>query len=417
MQILVQKYGGSSLGSLEMVHHVARRVAEAYRSGRPTVVVVSARGDTTDELIRLATETSSRRPARELDQLLASGECASAALLAIALHGLDVPAVSLTGPQAGVLASGRHGAGVIDTVATSRVHRLLRDGNVVVVAGFQGLNVDGDLVTLGRGGSDTTAVAVAVELGAHRCEIYTDVPGVHTADPRVVPSARVLREIDAAVMAELAFAGARVLHARSVELAAMEQMEVHVRSTFTGDDGTVVVPGGEMKALETRGVVVAVAHDVDVARVLIHSREPPADLAAEVLAVFARYSVPVDLVARSGPYEDEFRMGCAIRRSDLAAVRPELEKTLARLGGAVVVEEHVGKLSLVGMGLLNRPEYGARLLAALLAAGITTSWISTSQMRMSVIVPLDRLLDAVHLLHTEFGLGLGAPEPGVRTPA
>ncbi len=408
MPILVQKYGGSSLATLQRVHQVARRVAEAYRSGRPTVVVVSARGDTTDELIRLACEASSVRPGRELDQLLATGECASAALLAIALHGMGVPAVSLTGPQAGFLASGPSGAGVIGAVETGRIHRHLRAGEVVVVAGFQALDPGGDLITLGRGGSDTTAVALAVELDAETCEIWTDVPGVHTADPRVVPSARVLREVDAPVMAELAFAGARVLHARSVELAAMERMEVHVRSTFTGD-GTVVVPGRDTTALESRGVAVAIAHDADVARVLIHSRAPGADLAAEVLATFARHAVPADLIARSGPYEDEFRMGCTIRRSDAPGVRADLERTLRRLDGALVIEENVGKVSLVGMGLINRPEYAARLLAALAANGITTSWIATSQQRISVIVPLDRLVDAVHLLHAEFGLGVPTP--------
>jgi len=404
VEILVQKYGGSSLATLERVHHVARRVAQAHRTGRGTVVVVSARGDATDELIRLATETSSRRPARELDQLLASGECASAALLAIALHGLRVPAVSLTGPQAGVLASGRHGSGVITAVRTDRMTGLLRDGNVVVVAGFQGLNAEGDIVTLGRGGSDTTAVALAAELRADRCEIYTDVAGVYTADPRVVPDARALVEVDAAVMAEMAFAGAKVLHSRSVELAAMEQIEVHVRSTFARDGGTVITPGSEMKVLETRGVVVAVTHDLDVARVLVHSRGSRKDLAADVLGLFARHSIPVDLVARSGPYEEEFRMGFTVRRSDVPEIRPALEEALAALGGAVVVEANVGKLSLIGMGLLNRPEYTARMLAALSTAGIHTSWISTSQLRTSVTVPLDRLLDAVHILHREFGL-------------
>lgn len=408
MSILVQKYGGSSLATLDRVHQVARRVTEAYRSGRPTVVVVSARGDTTDELIRLAREASSVRPGRELDQLLATGECASAALLAIALHGMDVPAVSLTGPQAGLLASGPSGAGVIRAVETGRIRRHLAAGEVVVVAGFQALDPGGDLLTLGRGGSDTTAVALAVELGAETCEIWTDVPGVHTADPRVVPSARVLPEVDAPVMAELAFAGARVLHARSVELAAMERMEVRVRSTFTGD-GTVVVPGRDTTELESRGVAVAIAHDADVARVLIHSRGPGADLAAEVLATFARHGVPADLIARSGPYEDEFRMGCTIRRSAAPDVRADLERTVRRLDAALVVEENVGKVSLIGMGLLSRPEYAARLLAALAANGITTSWIATSQQRISVIVPLDRLVDAVHLLHAEFGLGVPTP--------
>ena len=404
MEILVQKYGGSSVATLERVHHVARRIAESHRAGCHTVVVVSARGDTTDELLRLAGETSATRPPREVDQLLASGECASAALLAIALNGLGVPAVSLTGPQAGVRAAGRHGAGVIASVQTRRIRRLLERGNVVVVAGFQGLNAGGDIVTLGRGGSDTTAVALAAELRAGRCEIYTDVPGVLTADPRVVPTARVLPVVDAAVMAEMAFAGARVLHPRSVELAAMERIEVYVRGTFTSGPGTVIPGGVDVNELETRGVVVAVTHDLDVARVLVHCRGARRDLAGDVLGVLAAGGVPVDLVARSGPYEDEFRMGFTMRRSDAAELAPALHRTAAALGGAVRIEENIGKLSVVGMGLLSRPEYTARTLAALSAAGIGTSWLSTSQLRTSVTVPLDRVLDAVEVLHREFEL-------------
>ncbi|WP_246017212.1 aspartate kinase [Micromonospora pisi] len=410
----MQKYGGSSLATLERVHHVARRVAAAHATGRSVVVVVSARGNATDELIRLADETDPRRPERELDQLMASGECASAALLAIALHRLGVPAVSLAGPQSGVLATGRYGSGVITAVATDRMVRLLDQGNVVVVAGFQGVNSVGDIVTLGRGGSDTTAVAVAAELRAGQCEIYTDVDGIYTADPRVLPGSRRLASVDLAVMAEMAFAGAKVLHPRAVELAAMERLVLHVRGTFAADDGTVISGGGDMKVLETRGVVVAVAHDPDVARVLVHSRGSRKDLASDVLAVFARLTIPVDLVARSGPYEDEFRMGFTVAEHHVPALLPELDRALAALGGSVAVEENVGKLSLVGMGLLNRPEYTARLLAALSAAGIFTSWISTSQLRTSVTVPRHRLLDAVHIAHREFGLdqpGRGADEP------
>jgi aspartate kinase len=405
MDIFVQKYGGSSLASIERVHHVARRVAEAHRSGKRTVVVVSARGSTTDDLIRLATETSATRPAREVDQLLASGECASAALLAIALHGLGVPAVSLTGPQAGVLASGKHGSAAIASIQTDRIMQLLRDEQVVVVAGFQGLNAEGDIVTLGRGGSDTTAVALAAALGATRCEIYTDVAGIYTADPRTVAIARVLPVVDSAVMAEMAFAGAKVLHSRSVELAAMEDLELQVRGSSSPHPGTIIRGGNSGRPLETRCIVVAVTHDLDVARVLVQCRGAKTDLAADVLAVLARHCVPFDLVARSGPYEDEFRMGFTVRRSDVAEIRGPLQRFAAALGGAVVVDENVGKLSVVGMGLLNRPAYTAQMLAVLSAAGIFTSWISTSQLRISAIVPLDRVLDAVDILHREFELG------------
>jgi aspartate kinase len=379
-------------------------VARAHRAGQPTVVVVSAPGDTTDELLRTAARTSAVRPPRELDQLLATGECASAALFAIALHGHGVPAMSLTGAQAGVLVQGRHGAGVIAAVQTDRVLRLLHAGTVVVVAGFQGLGVEGDVLTLGRGGSDTTAVALAAELRASRCEVYTDVPGVCTADPRVVPEAAVLPTVDQAVMAEMSFAGAKVLHPRSVELAAMAGIEVHVRDSLSGELGTVIPRESDRPALENRGVVVAITHDTDVARVLIHCTGARRDLAPDMLAVLARHVVPVDLVARSGPYEDEFRMGFTVRRSDLTVIRDPLARTAADFGGGVVVEEKVGKVSVIGMGLLNRPQYTAQALAALSAVDIPTSWISTSQLRTSIIVPLDRVPEAVGVLHRTFKL-------------
>ncbi len=398
MVVLVQKYGGSSLSTLDKVRAVAQRVATEHLAGRPTVVVVSARGDTTDDLLRAAHNIGelpeSPATARELDHLLVTGECASAATLAMALLCLDVPAVSLSGRQAGIKVTGRHGAGVVDAIDTTRIVRLLEAGNVVVVGGFHGVNEAGDMITLGRGGSDTTAVALAAALGARECEIYTDVDGVYTADPRIVPTARKVPNIGPAVMAEMAFAGAGVLHSRAVELAAMRKVAVHVRSSTGADLGTVVADD-----LETGNPVVAVTHDLDVARVLIRGN---GDLAAKILDVLARNSVPVDLIARSGPHEDEFRMGFTVRRSDVVEVRLALER--AAEDGGVRIDEDVAKVSLVGMGLLSRPTYVARMLAALSAADIPTSWVFTSQVRASVTVPRDRVAAAVALLHQEFGL-------------
>ncbi|WP_018685547.1 aspartate kinase [Actinokineospora enzanensis] len=410
--VLVQKYGGSSLSTLDRVRGVARRVAAAHTGGRPTVVVVSARGDTTDALIGEAAALGTAPDARELDQLLATGECASAALLAIGLRGLGVPAVSLTGRQAGIRVAGRHGAGRIDEIDTTRLERVLAGGSVAVVAGFQGTvgtygadDVDDadDVVTLGRGGSDTTAVALAAAIGARDCEIYTDVDGIYTADPRIVPTARKIPFVRPDVMAEMAFAGARVLHSRSVELAAMAGVPVHVRASVGDQSGTIVAPRGSNPMLETTGAVVAVTHDTDVARVLVRSRGGT-DLAAEVLDILARHCVPVDLVARSGPDEDEFRMGFTIRRSDVPEVRAALEAAAGAHGGQVRVDTAVGKVSLIGMGLLNRPEYVARMAAALARAGIATSWVSTSQLRASVTVHEGNVADSVVLLHREFGL-------------
>jgi aspartate kinase len=413
MAILVQKYGGSSLSTVDRLGVVARRVAEARRAGRRLVVVVSARGDTTDDLLGLAREVGgpavASYAAREVDQLLVTGECAAAAQLAITLARLGVPAVSLTGPQAGIRVTGRYGGAMIDRIDTGRITELLGAGTVAVVGGFHGADRTGDVRTLGRGGSDTTAVAVAAAMGADRCEVFTDVDGVRSADPRVVARTRRLPRISPEAMAEMAFAGAGVLHSRAVELAAITGVELRVRSTTGPGAGTVVSRRGDTVLLETSGAVVAVTHDLDVARVLVHSRGRN-DLAAEVLEILARNSVPVDLVARSGPQEDEFRMGFTIRRSDVDDVRAALEKATGSRGGDVRVDDTVGKVSLIGMGLLNRPVYVARMTAVLAAAGIATSWVSTSQLRASVTVPRDRVCDAVTLLHEEFELGPTTPE-------
>jgi aspartate kinase len=402
--IVVLKYGGSSLASLDRMCRIAERVASDHVADGPRVVVVSARGNTTDELLAVASELGGDRASREADQLLATGECASAALMAMALAQRGVLAVSLTGVQAGIRASGKHGEGVISAIDTGRIRRLLGAGVTVVVAGFQGVNEDGDVITLGRGGSDTTAVALAAVLGASRCEIYSDVEGVCTADPRVVPTARVMTDVDVGMMAEMAFAGAKVLHSRAVELAAMHGVEVLVGSAVPQTCGTAITASTRgYSTLEGLGAVAAITHDMDVARVLVRSNGGT-DVAEGVLRLLASQAVPVDLVARSGPYEAEFRMGFTVRRSDLIDVRAPLEHYVGSVSGVIRIDENVGKLSLIGMGLLNRPAYTARMLSTLAAAGIPTSWISTSQLRTSAVIPLDRLAEAVLLLHHEFGL-------------
>ncbi|MBT2479515.1 aspartate kinase [Streptomyces sp. ISL-94] len=405
--MLVQKYGGSSLSQTERLRRVSERVAATHRAGRRTVVVVSARGDTTDELLELVEEVggrhAARRAPREIDQLLATGEYASAALLALALERLGVPAVSLTGAQAGIRVVGRHGEGVIDSIDTGRVRRCLDEELVVVVGGFQGLNDAGDVVTLGRGGSDTTAVALAAALDAGSCEIYTDVDGVYTADPRLVESARKLPRVAADVMVEMAFSGAKVLHSRSAELAAAKGVELHVRSSLVDREGTVV-SGGDTSLLETGSAITAITSDTDVARILVHCKGR-SDPASEILALLAGNAVPADLVARSGLQEDEFRMGFTVRHSDVARIEEPLESAVAPFDGGISVDTEVAKVSLIGMGLLNRPEYLARLTTVLSGAGIGTSWISSSQLRVSVIVPRHEHVRALRLLHAEFGLG------------
>ncbi|MFN2495434.1 MAG: aspartate kinase [Pseudonocardiaceae bacterium] len=412
----VQKYGGSSLSTIDQIRQVARVVGETHRSGKPTVVVVSARGRTTDDLLRLAAatgreRTGRERTGRETDQLLGTGEVASAALLAIALQDIGVPAVSLTGAQAGIRAAGRPGSGVIADIDTRRLRRVLAEGNVAVVAGFQGVDDSGDVLTLGRGGSDTTAVALAAALRTTVCEICTDVAGVATADPRVVADARLLPTVDVAVMAEMSFAGARVLHPRAVELAARNRVELQVRNSARIGPGTIIPASSDEDLLESRRTVLAIAHDLDVAGVLIRCEPRSADLAADILEVLSAHAVPVDLVTRSGPHEDEFTMGFTIPRKGSDDVFSAVAEALSGLGTTIHVDKNVGKLSLIGMGLLNHPEYTARMISALGGAGISISWLWTSQIRTSVLIPLDRVASAVQLLHNEFQLGRDDLDP------
>jgi aspartate kinase len=415
-EIRVSKFGGSSLASTAHVFAVAHRVAAVSSDGRPVVVVVSAQSDTTDKLLHQAGQygdLSLPSAGREVDQLLATGENASAALLALSLQRIGVPAVSVTGSQAGIEAVGPAGAGLISRIDPRPVHSLLRDGHVVVVAGFQGVNRAGDVVTLGRGGSDTTAVALAAALGTAACEIFTDVDGVYSADPRLVPDAAVLPTIGAEVMAEMAFAGARVLHSRAVELAAMQDISLRVRSSFTRSAGSLVTRRGDTTMLETEKTVTAATADTDVARVLVLADQ---DIAGELLAELAVHGVPVDLVARSGPHEEVFRMGFAVRRTDLTRVRTALAGVVPDPQTQVKIDEDVAKVSLIGMGLLNRPEYAARMISALGAAGISIRWISTSQIRVSVIIGAHRMADALNIVHAEFDLAHGADIAG-RVPA
>lgn len=405
--IAVQKYGGSSLATIRQLHQVARRVKGTHSTGRPTVVVVSARGNTTDELLRLAEVTGGGRNGRETDQLLATGEGASAALLAIALQNFGVPAVSLTGAQAGIRTVGRPGSGMIADIDTRRLREILADGAVAVVAGFQGVDDAGDVLTLGRGGSDTTAVAIATVLGADRCEICTDVPGIFTADPRLVADARVLPRVDVGVLAEMAFAGAKVMHSRAVELAAVNHVELQVRSSEENRStrsGTIIPAGSDKAMIENQAVVVAIAHDLDVIRVCLHSGSVHENLAADVLSALSEQAAPVDMIAGPGPHDDDFRMSFTLERKDSEEALPAIRETLTGLGVTIHVDEKVGKLSLIGMGLLNRPEYTARMLSTLAAADIPASWLSSSQLRASVAIPADRLVAAVRLLHEEFGL-------------
>jgi aspartate kinase len=404
LEIVVQKYGGSSVATAEHIKAVADRVKKTHRSGADLVVVVSAMGKTTDRLLRLAGEVSQNPSPREIDQLLSTGEEQSVALLAMALHDRGVAATSLTGPQAGMRIAGRYGSGVISEIKPDRMLSLLDEGQVAIVAGFQGMNALGDVMTLGRGGSDTTAVALAAALGAERCEIYTDVDGVYTADPRIVPKARRIPLISPSEMAEMAWRGAKVLHPRAVELGALHGVEVHVRSSFEEGPGTIIKGGKSLEYLETRETVAGIVHDLDVARITLNGVRTGPGTLSRVFAPLAEHGISVDVIVESGTKEGRADVAFSVRRGDFAEARRLAGEVATSLGGEVEGEEGLGKVSVVGTGMLNRPGYAARMFATLGEARIPIRMVSTSEIQVTCVIPADRVEEAVRCLHAGFEL-------------
>ncbi len=404
MGIVVQKYGGSSVATAEHIRAVAKRVERARDSGLDLVVVVSAMGKTTDRLLELAGEVSRDPSAREIDQLLATGEEQSVALLAMALHDRGVAAVSLTGPQAGMTVTGRYGSGVISEVRPERIHGLLEEGQVVIVAGFQGMNALGDVMTLGRGGSDTTAVALAAALKAERCEIYTDVDGVYSADPRLVQGARRIPVISPEEMAEMSWRGARVMHPRAVELGALYGVEIHVRSSYSEGPGTVITGGEHLEHLETRETLAGIVHDLDVARVTLNGIRTGPGTLSRIFGPLAERGISVDIIVESGVKGGAADVAFTVRKSDFAEARRLAGGVADALGGAVEGEEGLGKVSVVGTGMLNRPGYAARMFASLGEANIPIRMVSTSEIQVTCVVPAERVEEAVRQLHKDFEL-------------
>ena len=396
--LVVRKYGGSSLATPELVRGVAARVAELAATGRPVVVVVSAMGDATDRLVALAGQLADRPDPRELDQLLATGEQVSAAVLALALTRRGVDAVSLTGDQAGIEVTGGPGAGTIAAIDPDRILDGLSRGRVVVVAGFQGRDAGGELRTLGRGGSDTTAVALAVALGAAECEICTDVEGVRTADPRIVPDTRPVPSISYEAMSELARGGARVLHPRSVELAGRHGVTVRVRhSSRTGPSTRV---RAAEPALERGAEVVGIAHDRDVRLLRIEAPGLSPDRGARLLADLARHGLHPDTLSWPGAGELRFTL-----RGTAPLTGPARELVEA-LGVPWTVDDDLGALSVVGTGLLDRPDMPAEVLRTAGELGATMPAMAISAVRLTAVLPLDRLDRAVRALHRSFHLDL-----------
>lgn len=406
MTLIVQKYGGSSVATPERIKAVAQRIVDTKRSGAQVVAVVSAMGDTTDELIALAKQISPSPPRRELDMLLATGEQASCALLAMAIDALGEAAVSLTGPQVGIITDSVHTKAKILQINPSRAHRELARGKIAIVAGFQGLSHDeADITTLGRGGSDTTAVALAAALGADVCEIYTDVEGVFTADPRVVPTARKLRDISYGEMLEMASLGAVVLQPRSVEVAAQYGVTIHVRSSFSHREGTYV--RGE-KTMERDMVVVGVAHDTNVAKIVVVDVPDRPGVAYQLFAALAAEQINVDMIVQTTKRENRTDLLFTVTRDDLPKTLEVTESIARELGAAGVLHAtDVGKVSIVGAGMMSNPGVAARMFQALARHGINIHVISTSEIKVSCLISLDAVPTAVRAIHDAFGLGDG----------
>ena len=400
MALLVQKYGGTSVADSTRIINVAKRIAAAADAGNQVVSVVSAMGNTTDRLIELAHEIAPEPSPRELDFLLSTGEIVSCTLLAMALRELGAKAISLSGAQAGIQTDASHSRARIEQVETRRVLGELEKGNIVIVAGFQGMTTDMETTTLGRGGSDTTAVALAAALKAERCEIYTDVPGVFTADPRVVPNARKLVDLSFEEMLELASYGAGVLHPRSVELGAFYGIPILVASSFSSEQGTLI-HGGE--PMESRNRLSGIAHDLDTAKITVMGIPDRPGIAASLFEPLARAGISVDTIVQNAGADNITDLTFTVSRRDLAASQEIVRPVAENLGGqGIVANAELGKVSIVGNGMQDAPGYAARMFTALHRAGINIQMITTSEIRITCIVDRANVTKAVQVLYDAF---------------
>ena len=410
MALVVQKYGGSSVSDAESVKRVARRIVETKNEGNDVVVIVSAMGDTTDELIDLAEQVSPNPPGRELDMLLTAGERISMAVLAMAIHDLGVEARSYTGSQAGLITDSSHGRARIIDVTPGRIQAALADGAIPIVAGFQGVAQDTkDITTLGRGGSDTTAVALAAALNADVCEIYTDVDGVFSADPRIAPKARQVPRITYEEMLELAANGAKILHLRCVEYARRFDLPIHVRSSFSSKQGTFVVsdksaPEGE--AVE-QPIIAGVAHDLGDAKVTVVGVPDRPGEAAAIFRAVADASVNLDMIVQNVSAASTGRTDVTFTcpKADGQTARAALEAVKAEIGfEELLYDDDIAKISLVGAGMRSHPGVSATFFSALSVAGVNVEMISTSEIRISIVTRAADAAKAVQAVHTAFGL-------------
>src|SRR5262245_60801436 len=403
MSLIVQKYGGTSVGDAERIKNVARRVAASRANGDQIVVVVSAMSGVTDSLIALAKKITTHPPEREMDVLLATGEQTTIALTAMALNAIGVDAVSLTGAQAGIVTDGVHTKAKITNITPKETHRLLDAGNVVIVAGFQGQTQGGQITTLGRGGSDLTAIALAAALKADLCQIYTDVDGVYTADPRIVPGARKLAEISYDEMLELAGSGAKVMQLRSVEIAKKFGVVFEVRSSLNDNAGTIVRE--ETRTMEEI-VVRGVALDKNQAKLTLVGVPDRPGIAGRVFNALARGAISVDMIVQNvshGSGTPLTDLSFTVDKTDLGKARPSIEQLKSQIGFQEIgIDENIGKLSLVGVGMRSHSGVAAKMFEALAKEGINIEMISTSEIKISVLVELSKGEPALRAIHAAF---------------
>jgi len=402
LSLIVAKFGGSSVASMEKIRGVAERVKGMKEDGFDLVVVVSAMGDTTDDLIELAKQAGSELSRREMDMLLATGEQQSASLLALTLNNMDCKAISLTGWQAGVQSDNNHSKSRIVNVNPERIQRELDNGKIVIVAGFQGISPQGDVTTLGRGGSDTSAVALAAALKAEKCMIFTDVQGVFTADPRIVKQARQLTAISYDEMLELASLGAGVMQPRAVEFAMLYGVDVEVLSSFGDCPGTIIT---EVKNMERQRIVTGVAHDLNCARFAIFDVPDQPGIAKALFRGLADAGINVDMVIQSAMRDNRNDIAFTIEDDDLPKAVPVVEKLVKEIGASgMVYGNNVAKVSIVGAGMQSNPGVAADMFEALADADINIHMISTSEIKVSCVIDEERIEEAVQILHKKFGL-------------
>ncbi len=405
MALIVQKFGGSSVANIERIQNVARRVARTVAAGNQVVVVLSAMGDTTDDLIALARQLTPYPSEREMDMLMSTGEQQSVALLAIALQSMGYKAVSLTGEQAGIRTDRVYSRAKILSIDSVRLERELASGKVVIVTGFQGVDSLGEIHTLGRGGSDTSGVALAIGLNADFCEIYTDVDGVYTADPRIVPQAHKLEEISFDEMLEMSSLGAGVLQPRSVEVAKTFNMPICVRSSFNDNEGTMVKEEVDMKQLEREVLVSGVAYDDDVVKVTVYGVPDRPGIASELFGALADAKINVDMIIQSGHKDGKNDISFTCGKEADGKLEEILEPVVEQLAAEhFALADDVAKVSIVGAGMITNPGVAAKMFKCLYDNGHNIDMISTSEIKVSCILQKEGAKDAVRALHDCFGL-------------